>query len=606
MLAFQILGTTFLAATFLLGLTPRFFGQIGRRLGQSIWQAQLERRQSLLERSRAARAAKLPANVAREKDGSGSEDTADVVEDEWLKVRADKARSVENDEDTKVGGAGVKEDFIIGFLHPFTNAGGGGERVLFAALQATQKKYPDALCLVYTSEQNISKDGLLEGGERRFGIALDHARIEFVWLPDGTADLVLPQHYPHFTLLRQSLGSIRLAWRCLSLCVPDVMVETTGYAFALWLVSWLFPRAPPGGTKCCPTAAYVHYPTISTDMLASLEESKGSLQGGLHAGSGTGLRGKLKKHYWQLFARLYGAVGGSIDVVMTNSTWTQNHVRQLWQNARSSRGKASDSIQVVFPPCAVGELEREITVDAESETARTRDILYIAQFRPEKMHHIVIDAFALFLKEQWPRVAKSIQPIPPPAPKLVLAGSVRDPADETRVYKLRLQAHEALASLPEPVKSMPGVHDAIEFVINAPWASSTPPRSGGSGVPESSHEDPHSLLSLLSRCCVGVNGMYNEHFGIGVVEYQAAGLISVVSASGGPKVDIVVDVDGKPTGYHASSVEEFAEGFSKALSMSKEDTLDMRLRARKSAQRFGETVFETAWVSNLEKAVALA
>jgi alpha-1,2-mannosyltransferase len=42
--------------------------------------------------------------------------------------------------------------------------------------------------------------------------------------------------------------------------------------------------------------------------------------------------------------------------------------------------------------------------------------------------------------------------------------------------------------------------------------------------------------------------MWNEHFGIGVVEYQAAGLISVVNDSGGPKEDIVVDVDGGPTG----------------------------------------------------------
>jgi hypothetical protein len=33
-----------------------------------------------------------------------------------------------------------------------------------------------------------------------------------------------------------------------------------------------------------------------------------------------------------------------------------------------------------------------------------------------------------------------------------------------------------------------------------------------------------------------------------VVEYQAAGLISVVNDSGGPKVDIVVPIDGKPTG----------------------------------------------------------
>ncbi len=42
--------------------------------------------------------------------------------------------------------------------------------------------------------------------------------------------------------------------------------------------------------------------------------------------------------------------------------------------------------------------------------------------------------------------------------------------------------------------------------------------------------------------------MWNEHFGIGVVEYQAAGLISIVDDSGGPKADIVVDYNGGPTG----------------------------------------------------------
>jgi alpha-1,2-mannosyltransferase len=42
--------------------------------------------------------------------------------------------------------------------------------------------------------------------------------------------------------------------------------------------------------------------------------------------------------------------------------------------------------------------------------------------------------------------------------------------------------------------------------------------------------------------------MWNEHFGIGVVEYQAAGLISVVHNSGGPKGDIVIPINGQPTG----------------------------------------------------------
>jgi alpha-1,2-mannosyltransferase len=42
--------------------------------------------------------------------------------------------------------------------------------------------------------------------------------------------------------------------------------------------------------------------------------------------------------------------------------------------------------------------------------------------------------------------------------------------------------------------------------------------------------------------------MWNEHFGIGVVEYMAAGLVPVAHASGGPLMDIVTPVKNEPTG----------------------------------------------------------
>ncbi|KAK6332925.1 asparagine-linked glycosylation protein [Orbilia brochopaga] len=84
--------------------------------------------------------------------------------------------------------------------------------------------------------------------------------------------------------------------------------------------------------------------------------------------------------------------------------------------------------------------------------------------------------------------------------------------------------------------------------------------------------------------------MWNEHFGIGVVEYQAAGLICVVHDSGGPKLDIVVEVDGSRTGYHATTAIEYADGFRKALSLDSAETAAMRERARKSAMRFSEEI----------------
>ena len=64
------------------------------------------------------------------------------------------------------------------------------------------------------------------------------------------------------TLLGQSLGSLITAYDAFSLLAPDIFIDTMGYAFALGFCKLLFPSVPTG--------AYVHYPTISTDMLSSL------------------------------------------------------------------------------------------------------------------------------------------------------------------------------------------------------------------------------------------------------------------------------------------------------------------------------------------------
>jgi alpha-1,2-mannosyltransferase len=279
--------------------------------------------------------------------------------------------------------------------------------------------------------------------------------------------------------------------------VPDVFIDTMGYAFALGLCKLLFPRVP--------TAAYVHYPTISTDMLESLDPNSELGSHGVNAGQGTGARGLVKKAYWQLFARLYSYVGSSIDVVMTNSTWTKAHIRKLWGPLRGVKDK-DHPISAVYPPCAVTELEQEVEVSEASEKKREKVLIYIAQFRPEKNHKLILESFARFVKTDSEASRGA---------KLVLIGSVRDDHDAKRVYELRLLVNEL------------HVKDRVEFHLDASW-------------PE--------ILEWLRRASVGVNGMWNEHFGIGVVEYQAAGLISVVHNSGGPKLDIVIKIDGEPTG----------------------------------------------------------
>jgi alpha-1,2-mannosyltransferase len=344
--------------------------------------------------------------------------------------------------------------------------------------------------------------------QNRFNIRLHPPTIAFLYL--STRRWVLASTWPHFTLAGQSFGSILLAWDAFSLLVPDVFIDTMGYAFALGFSRFLFRRIPTG--------AYVHYPTISTDMLGSLDPTSATGDQGVNAGQGVGARGTVKKLYWELFSRLYSSMGSTVDVVMTNSTWTQGHIQQLWGPLRQKKAR-NGGIAVVYPPVAVRELEQEVEVSAASEKQREKVLVYIAQFRPEKNHQLILQSFAEFVRTETPAAKQA---------RLVLIGSVRDDSDSKRVYKLRLLVNEL------------HIKDQVEFHLDASW-------------PE--------ILDWLRKASVGVNGMWNEHFGIGVVEYQAAGLISVVHNSGGPKLDIVTDVDGQPTGKPTSVHNLPAEHF---------------------------------------------
>merc|ERR1711937_112880 len=116
--------------------------------------------------------------------------------------------------------------------------------------------------------------------------------------------------------------------------------------------------------------------------------------------------------------------------------------------------------------------------------------------------------------------------------------------------------------------------------------------------------------------------MWNEHFGIGVVEMQTAGCIPIAHNSGGPKADIVVPADVKsdgsggqmavPTGLLAETPSEYADAMAYVLGLENIpdenlpnwargadgrswSTIEMRKAARKGAERFSETRFKNAF-----------
>lgn len=144
---------------------------------------------------------------------------------------------------------------FLGFFHPYCDAGGGGERVLWCAIRAIQKRFPAVKIIIYTGDVNPG-DQIIARAMQRFNLSLNSSQLEFIYL--HRRKWVEADMYPYFTLLGQSLGSVFLGLEALEKCIPNVYLDTMGYAFTLPLFKYL------GG---CKVGCYVHYPTISTDML---------------------------------------------------------------------------------------------------------------------------------------------------------------------------------------------------------------------------------------------------------------------------------------------------------------------------------------------------
>nr|XP_009632050.1 GDP-Man:Man(3)GlcNAc(2)-PP-Dol alpha-1,2-mannosyltransferase-like isoform X2 [Nicotiana tomentosiformis] len=59
-------------------------------------------------------------------------------------------------------------------FHPYTNDGGGGERVLWCAVKAIQDENPNLDCVIYTGDHDASPDSLTGRALDRFGVKLIH------------------------------------------------------------------------------------------------------------------------------------------------------------------------------------------------------------------------------------------------------------------------------------------------------------------------------------------------------------------------------------------------------------------------------------------------
>jgi alpha-1,2-mannosyltransferase len=158
----------------------------------------------------------------------------------------------------------------------------------------------------------------------------------------------------------------------------------------------------------CKVLCYVHYPTISTDMIQTV-------------GSST-FKGKLKLVYYRLFARLYAYMGRFAELVMVNSSWTKAHIDSLWN--------VTERTSVIYPPC---DTTAFLALPLAWEK-REPIVVSVGQFRPEKNHALQLEAFALFLRQG------RAQSRDYSAVRLVLIGSCRGTTDKQRLTRLQEQA----------------------------------------------------------------------------------------------------------------------------------------------------------------------
>jgi len=344
----------------------------------------------------------------------------------------------------------------------------------------------------------------------------------------------------------------------MSKLVPDLYIDSMGYAFTFHVVAHL-GRIPIG--------AYVHYPTLSTDMLARVKSRKKWHTNADQISSSALLsRGKLL--YYRFFMYYYMLSLRTSNFIMVNSSWTKNHVDSVLQHSDIlldalhllpplvvirlfSYNTAPQNARIVYPPCDTREMAQFPLMP------RQRIILSVAQFRPEKDHQAQLKAFHKLLTThpQYTRKGNDL--------KLVLVGGSRNEGDAKRVLQLRKLAQDL------------DIEPHVQFVVNASYPI---------------------VLEWLSNASIGLSAMVDEHFGINVVEFMAAGVIPVAHASGGPLKDIIVPFNGERTGFHALTTDEFAEAFQTVLSLSPEEEAAMRWRARAWAvQRFSEEEFERGW-----------
>jgi alpha-1,2-mannosyltransferase len=280
----------------------------------------------------------------------------------------------------------------------------------------------------------------------------------------------------------------------------------------------------------------------------------------------------LIRSYYRFIVLLYKICGRFLDGgAAVNSSWTMGHMRLMWANLHQKR-----LLALIHPPCfEMDDFRRSkkgvswkrhalahVLLHRVNSGVVVRDIemisfISVGQFRPEKNHNMLIHSFDRFLKKvpEFRRVVR-----------LKIVGSTRN--DRDGAY---------LASLQKRVKDLE-CDDCVSFHVNV---------------------SRDTLHKMLDESAFGVHTMWDEHFGISVVEYILSGCIPIAHRSGGPLLDIVKD--DKHIGFLCETEEEYANRYEHCVTrLASEQVRHMRLNGLEHIQKlFSSEAFECGMVDFL-------
>ena len=365
----------------------------------------------------------------------------------------------------------------IGFLHPFCNDCGGGEKVLWMMIKSISNfsaKYNFRLkLLIYAANNKVGVEQILKNLRERFGIEFHKKNsnlidIELVRL--YSYELLKPKNY--LTMLLQILGQIIYAFEIILTSPSDLYIDSTGLPFSYSILNIL------GQGR---VTAYVHYPFISRDMIRDIENNVA----GVHS---RGILSKFKLFryfkiiYYKIILFLYQFNGKYSEFSHCNSSWTYDHIVRTWGEANK---------KLLYPPCATKLYAPEkMMIDR-----KTNSIVSFAQFRPEKNHKLQIEIFK--------RVKENYQI---PNLHMYILGSIRG-EDDQRLF------------------------DELNYIVKSYCLEND--------ITFKKNLKTEEVKEIFSIAKIGIHTMKDEHFGISIIEMMAAGLITIAHKSAGPLKDII-------------------------------------------------------------------